>query len=73
MRSTAKVLIGRKLYEIKRLDTKLLYNVLIERRSQTNNKMESLYSREFCIDNMKPTWKKVYEKKLVGVKAATPR
>ena len=67
------VLIGNKLYKIKELDTKLLYNGLIEKTSTSRNKMESLYNKEFHIENKKPTWNKIYEQKIIGMKAAKLR
>ena len=67
------VLIGCKLYKISELDTRLLYSVLMVKRSQPKNKMESLYNREFCIENKNATWKKIYEQKVIGVKPAKLR
>ena len=69
LRTFDKVLIKNKLYEVQNLNTKLLYDALIEKKSSSHNKMETVYNREFKIENKKPTWNRIYEQKLSDVKA----
>ena len=60
-------------YEIEKLNNKQMYNVLMEEKTTSHNKMESLYNKEFRIDDTRQAWKKIYEQKIVDTKVAKLR